>query len=32
MEQIKKRIKKVFEKTPKFELVEMPYIDVSEDP
>ena len=32
MEQIKKRIKKVFEKTPKFELVEMPFIDVDEDP
>jgi hypothetical protein len=32
MEQIKKRIKKVFEKTPKFELVEMPFIDVNEDP
>ena len=28
----KKRIKKVFEKTPKFELVEMPFIDVDEDP
>jgi hypothetical protein len=32
MEQIKKRIKEVFAKAPKFELVEMPFIDVSEDP
>ena len=32
MEQIKKRIKQVFAKAPKFELVEMPFIDVSEDP
>jgi hypothetical protein len=32
MEQIKKRIKEVFAKAPKFELAEMPYIDVSEDP
>jgi len=32
MEQIKKRIKEVFAKAPKFELVEMPYIEVSEDP
>ena len=26
------KIKKVLEKEPKFELVELPYIDVSEDP
>ena len=32
MEEIKKRIKKAFAKAPKFELVEMPFIDVSEDP
>jgi hypothetical protein len=32
MEQIKKRIKEVFAKAPKFELVELPFIDVSEDP
>ena len=32
MEQIKKRIKEVFAKAPKFELVEIPFIDVSEDP
>jgi hypothetical protein len=32
MEQLKKRIKEVFAKAPKFELVEMPFIDVSEDP
>jgi hypothetical protein len=32
MEEIKKRIKKAFAKTPKFELVEMPFIDTSEDP
>ena len=32
MEQLKKRIKEVFEKTPKFELVELPFIDVTEDP
>ena len=32
MEQIKKRIKEVFAKAPKFELVEMPFIDVAEDP
>ena len=32
MEQLKKRIKDAFAKAPKFELVEMPFIDVSEDP
>jgi hypothetical protein len=32
MEQIKKRIKEVFATAPKFELVEMPFIDVAEDP
>jgi len=32
MEQLKKRIKEVFTTAPKFELVEMPFIDVSEDP
>ena len=32
MEQIKKRIKEVFAKAPRFELVEIPFIDVSEDP
>ena len=32
MEQIKKRIKKAFERPPKYELVEMPYIDCAEDP
>ena len=32
MEQIKERIKKAFEKSPKYKLVEMPYIDCSEDP
>jgi hypothetical protein len=32
MEQLKKRIKEVFAKAPTFELVEMPYIDISEDP
>ena len=32
MEQLKKRIKEVFKKEPKFELIEMPYIDVKEDP
>ena len=32
MEEIKKRIKEVFAKAPKFELVEMPFIDVAEDP
>ena len=32
MEQLKKRIKEVFAKAPRFELVEMPYIDISEDP
>ena len=32
MEQIKKRIKEVFAKAPKFELIEMPFIDISEDP
>ena len=32
MEQIKKRIKNAFTKAPKFELVEMPFIDVNEDP
>ena len=32
MEQIKKRIKDAFAKAPKFELVELPFIDVSEDP
>lgn len=32
MEQIKKRIQKAFEKSPNYELVEMPYIDCAEDP
>ena len=32
MEQIKKRIKDAFAKAPRFELVELPFIDVSEDP
>jgi len=32
MEKIKQQIKKVFEKKPKYELVELPYIDCSEDP
>jgi len=32
MEEIKKRIKEAFAKAPKFELIEMPFIDVSEDP
>ena len=32
MEQIKARIRKAFEKSPKYELVEMPYIDCSEEP
>ena len=32
MEQIKERIRKAFEKSPKYELVELPYIDCSEDP
>lgn len=32
MEQLKKRIKEVFAKAPRFELVELPFIDVSEDP
>ena len=32
MEQLKKRIKDAFAKAPKFELVEMPFIDVNEDP
>jgi len=32
MEEIKKRIKEVFAKAPKFDLVEMPFIDVAEDP
>jgi len=32
MEQIKKRIQKAFEKSPKYELIEMPYIDCAEDP
>jgi hypothetical protein len=32
MEQIKERIRKAFEKSPKYELVEMPYIDCAEDP
>jgi len=32
MEQLKKRIKKAFEKAPKFELMELSYIDVKEDP
>ena len=32
MEQIKERIKKAFDKSPKYELVEMPYIDCKEDP
>ena len=27
-----KKIKKALEKTPKFELIELPYIDVTEDP
>ena len=32
MEQLKKRIKDAFAKAPKFELIEMPFIDVLEDP
>jgi hypothetical protein len=32
MEQLKQRIKDALKKSPKFELVEMPFIDVSEDP
>jgi hypothetical protein len=32
MEQIKERIKKAFDKSPKYDLVEMPYIDCKEDP
>ena len=32
MEQLKKRIKDAFAKAPKFELLELPFIDVSEDP
>ena len=32
MEQIKKRIKEVFAKAPKFQLMEMPFIDIAEDP
>ena len=32
MEQLKKRIKEVFAKAPRFELVELPFIDVAEDP
>ena len=32
MEEIKKRIKEAFAKAPKFELIEMPFIDVLEDP
>ena len=32
MEQLKKRIKDAFAKAPKFDLVEMPFIDVAEDP
>ena len=32
MEQLKKRIKEVFAKAPTFELMEMPFIDVAEDP
>ena len=32
MEELKKRIKDAFKKAPKFKLVEMPFIDVSEDP
>lgn len=32
MEKITQKIQKAFEKKPKFELIEMPYIDVTEDP
>ena len=32
MEQITERIKKAFDKSPKYDLVEMPYIDCKEDP
>ena len=32
MEKIKKKIQKAFDKKPKYDLVEMPYIDVTEDP
>ena len=32
MEELKKRIKDAFKKAPKFELVELPFIDVAEDP
>ena len=32
MEQLKKRIQKVFEKKPKFKLEELSYIDTNEDP
>ena len=32
MEKIKKKIAKAFDKKPKYDLVEMPYIDVTEDP
>ena len=32
MEQIKERIKKAFDKSPKYDLIEMPYIDCKEDP
>ena len=32
MEQIKERIKKAFDKSPKYDLVEMPYIACKEDP
>ena len=32
MEKIKEKLQKAFEKKPKYELIEMPYIDVTEDP
>ena len=32
MEKITRKIQKALEKKPKFELIEMPYIDVTEDP
>ena len=32
MAQITERIKKAFDKSPKYDLVEMPYIDCKEDP
>jgi|TARA_A100001011_G_scaffold391363_1_gene476678 hypothetical protein len=32
MEQIKERIKKAFDKSAKYEFIEMPYIDCKEDP